>query len=294
MAYYTLSALAGAAGEGKISAAAISAEVADTERSQELVRADMMRALSVMREAAAAGLQNPERSASGLSGGDAVRLQKAIAKGLLNDSPLIADMMSIALAVSEQNAKMGRIVACPTAGSCGIVPAVLFGLQKANGYSDWELVDALFTAGAVGIVIAKNASIAGASGGCQAECGSAAAMAAAAAVELMGGTPEEACHAVAFAFKSLMGLVCDPVGGLVEVPCVKRNAFCAVNAYVAATMALSGIKSLIPADEVINAMGEVGKLMSPALKETAKGGIAATPTAQMLSKAIMAGIKGEE
>jgi L-serine dehydratase len=206
----------------------------------------------------------------------------------MNGSPLIADMMTIALAVSEQNAKMGRIVACPTAGSCGIVPAVLFALQKANGYTDRELVDALFTAGAVGIVIAKNASIAGASGGCQAECGSAAAMAAAAAVELMGGTPEEACHAVAFSLKSLMGLVCDPVGGLVEVPCVKRNAFCAVNAYVAATMARSGIESLIPADEVISAMDEVGKLMSPSLKETAKGGIAATPTAHMLSKAIMA------
>lgn len=287
MAYYTLSSLAGAAGKGKISAAAIASEVADTERSEEAVRADMTRALSVMREAAAAGLQNTERSTSGLSGGDSVRLQKAIANGLMNGSPLIADMMAIALAVSEQNAKMGRIVACPTAGSCGIVPAVLFAMQKANSYSDGELVDALFTAGAVGVVIAKNASIAGATGGCQAECGSAAAMAAAAAVELMGGTPEEACHAVAFALKATMGLVCDPVGGLVEVPCVKRNAFCAVNAYVASTMALAGIESLIPADEVISAMDEVGKLMPSSLKETAKGGIAATPTAHMLSKAIM-------
>lgn len=287
MAYYTLSALVGAAGEGKISAAAIAAEAADTERSEEAVRADMARALSVMREAAATGLQNTLRSPSGLSGGDSVRLQKAVENGLLSGCPLIADMMAIALAVSEQNAKMGRIVACPTAGSCGIVPAVLFSLQKANGYSDGELVDALFTAGAVGIVIAKNASIAGASGGCQAECGSAAAMAAAAAVELMGGTPVQAGHAVACALKSYMGLICDPVGGLVEVPCIKRNAFCAVSAYVAATMALSGIESLIPADEVIQAMDEVGKLMPPALKETAKGGIAATPTAHMLAKAIM-------
>ncbi|HWQ50791.1 MAG TPA: L-serine ammonia-lyase, iron-sulfur-dependent, subunit alpha [Terriglobales bacterium] len=287
MAYYTLSALSSAAGEGKISAAAIKAEVADTERTEEAVRADMARALSVMREAAAAGLTNTEHSTSGLSGGDSVRLQKAIEAGVISGCPLIFDMMAIALAVSEQNAKMGRIVACPTAGSCGIVPAVLFALQKAHGYTDAALVDALFTAGAVGVVIAKNASIAGASGGCQAECGSAAAMAAAAAVELAGGTPAQAGHAVAFSLKSLMGLVCDPVGGLVEVPCIKRNAFCAVGAHVAASMALAGIESLIPADEVIRAMDEVGKLMPSALKETAKGGIAATPTAHMLAKAIM-------
>ncbi|HWP79008.1 MAG TPA: L-serine ammonia-lyase, iron-sulfur-dependent, subunit alpha [Candidatus Acidoferrum sp.] len=287
MAHYTLSALLSAAGEGKISAAAIAAEVADTERTEEAVRADMARALSVMREAAEAGLRNAERSPSGLSGGDSVRMQQAIQNGLLTGCPLIADMMAIALAVAEQNAKMGRIVACPTAGSCGIVPAVLFALQKANGYTDEALVDALFTAGAVGVVIAKNASIAGASGGCQAECGSAAAMAAAAAVELAGGRPLQAGHAVAFSLKSLMGLVCDPVGGLVEVPCIKRNAFCAVSAYVSASMALAGIESLIPADEVIRAMDEVGKLMPSALKETAKGGIAATPTAHMLAKAIM-------
>ncbi len=287
MAYYTISALITAAGEGAISIAAIAAEMADTEHTEEAVRAGMARALSVMREAAAAGLKNAQRSPSGLSGGDSVRLQRAVANGLLDGSTLIADMMATALAVSEQNAKMGRIVACPTAGSCGIVPAVLFSLQKAYGYTDRQLVDALFTAGAVGIVIAKNASLAGATGGCQAECGSATAMAAAAAVELAGGTPAQAGYAVAFALKSLMGLVCDPVGGLVEVPCIKRNAFCAVNAYVAAAMALAGIESLIPADEVIKAMDEVGKLMSPALKETAKGGIAATPTAQMLAKAAM-------
>jgi L-serine dehydratase len=283
MAYYTLSALIGAAGEGKISAAAISAEIADTERSEEAVRADMTRALSVMREAVSAGLQNTSRSTSGFSGGDAVRLQKAVAQGLLADCPIISDMMAIALAVAEQNAKMGRIVACPTAGSCGIVPAVLFALQKAKGYTDGELINALFTAGAVGLVIAKNASIAGSSGGCQAECGSASAMAAAAAVELMGGTPEEACHAVAFVIKSYMGLVCDPVGGLVEVPCIKRNVVGAMNAMACAEMALAGVESVIPCDEVIDAVRSVGEALPSSLRETGQGGLAATPEGRKIA-----------
>jgi L-serine dehydratase len=175
---------------------------------------------------------------------------------------------------------MGRIVAAPTAGASGTLPAVLFSLAKARGFSQSELAKSLVVAGAIGMVIASRASLSGAAGGCQAECGSAGAMAAGAAVELYGGSPEQVGEAVALTLKNMLGLVCDPVAGLVEVPCVKRNAGAAAQAMVAAEMSLAGIRSVIPVDEVIDAMAAVGAAMPCSLKETAQGGLAATPTAQ--------------
>ena len=187
-----------------------------------------------------------------------------------------------AVSVAEVNASMGRIVASPTAGSCGILPGAIITMQKERNLSDDACVKALLTASAIGMVIAKNASLSGAEGGCQAECGSAAAMAAGALVELAGGTPEQISNAVAIAIKNILGLVCDPVAGLVEIPCIKRNAAGVANAIVAAEMALADIKSAIPADEVIMAMKQVGDKMSTSLKETAEGGLAKTPTAERL------------
>ena len=189
-------------------------------------------------------------------------------------------MLQKAIAVSENNARMGRIVAAPTAGSCGIIPAVLITIAEEYNIPERKVIMALFTSAAIGMVIANRASISGAEGGCQAECGSASAMAACAAVEMMGGTPKMVSNACAIALKSVLGLVCDPVGGLVEVPCIKRNASGAANALTAAEMALAGVESVIPADEVIDAMRSIGNLMPGVLKETAEGGLAATPTAK--------------
>ena len=188
--------------------------------------------------------------------------------------------------MSEVNACMGRIVAAPTAGSCGILPAVLFALDEQYSFGDEALLKALFAASGVGAVIAKRATLSGAEGGCQAECGSASAMAAAAGAELLGGTPNMCVDACAMALKNTLGLVCDPVGGLVEVPCVKRNVMGAVNALSSMNLALAGIKSVIPADEVIDAMGSIGAQISPSLRETSEGGLAATPTGKELADAL--------
>jgi L-serine dehydratase len=196
---------------------------------------------------------------------------------------VLSQALARALAVTEVNARMGRIVAAPTAGSCGILPAVLLTLAQKDDLADEKLLPVLFTAAGFGLVIANKASISGASGGCQAECGSAAAMAAAAATELLGGTPEQAAQACALALKSVLGLVCDPVAGLVEVPCIKRNASGTANAFVATEMALAGISSVIPADEVIGAMKAIGDQMAAELKETALGGLAATKTARKIA-----------
>ena len=196
-----------------------------------------------------------------------------------------------ALAVSELNAAMGRIVAAPTAGSCGILPAALLTMQAEKQIPERDCVMSLFTASAVGMVIANNASLAGAQGGCQAECGSAAAMAAAAIVELAGGTPKMAEHAIAIAIKNILGLVCDPVAGLVEIPCIKRNASGVAGAFVAAELALAGIESAIPADEVIWTMKKVGDAMSSTLKETAEGGLAATPTGRRLHEQVFGTVR---
>jgi L-serine dehydratase len=191
---------------------------------------------------------------------------------------------SYALAISEVNANMGLIVACPTAGSCGIVPAALFSAAESLTRDDNALIDALFTAPGIGMVIAENATVAGAVGGCQAECGAAAAMAAGAVVEMAGGTPRQSGEALALALKNMLGLVCDPVAGLVEVPCVKRSAFAAVHALLSAEMALAGIESVIPADEVIDAMYQIGLLMPKSLRETSQGGLAKTLTGIRISQ----------
>lgn len=259
----------------------------EAERSQstiQQVRQQMLANLLVMKEAVAAGLTGQERSASGLSGGDARRLLDRLQDRTMLCGQQAGRAGAYALAVSEVNAAMGRIVACPTAGSCGIIPGALLAAAEALQASDDTLVDALFTSAGIGMVIAEHASISGAQGGCQAECGSAAAMAAGAVVELAGGTPEQIGHALAFALKSTLGLVCDPVAGLVEVPCVKRNAFGALQALMAADMALAGIKSVIPADEVIDAMYQIGQAIPVSLRETSGGGLAKTPTAQAIEE----------
>lgn len=238
----------------------------------------MMEYLDIMRDAAKDGMREDLRSLSGMVGGMAPMYAKAAESGLTPGGTLIGRAASMALAVAESNACMGRIVAAPTAGACGILPGVLLAIQQERGFSNEKVAEVMFTAAAVGQVIANRASISGAEGGCQAECGSAAAMAAAALTELMGGTPEQAANALTFALMSLLGLVCDPVGGLVEVPCVYRNATGASVAIVSADMALAGVRCPIPADEMIDAMGKVGKQLPASLRETGEGGCAACPS----------------
>ncbi|WP_042356281.1 L-serine ammonia-lyase, iron-sulfur-dependent, subunit alpha [Bacillus rubiinfantis] len=269
----------------KISEIMIEQEVTVSGRSREEVIALMERNLTVMEEAVERGI-NGVTSHSGLTGGDAVLLQKYIEKGDFLTGETILDAVSKAVATNEVNAAMGTICATPTAGSAGVVPGTLFAVKKKLKPSREQMVSFLFTAGAFGFVVANNASISGAAGGCQAEVGSAAGMAAAAIVEMAGGTPQQCAEAMAITLKNMLGLVCDPVAGLVEVPCVKRNAMGAANAMVAADMALAGITSRIPCDEVIDAMYRIGQTMPTALKETAQGGLAATPTGKALETKI--------
>ena len=253
-----------------------------TESSEESLFEIMQNRYSVMAEAVRAGSRPDVRSTSGLTGGDAYLMHQAVQKGSSIAGSFFAGALARALAVSEWNAAMGRIVAAPTAGSCGILPAAVLTMQQEKNLSERVCVMSLFTASAVGLVIASNATLSGAQGGCQAECGSASAMAAAALVELAGGTPSMVGHAVAIALKNTLGLVCDPVAGLVEIPCIKRNASGVAGALCAAELALAGIKSAIPADKVIKAMKRVGDAMPAALRETAEGGLAATPTGRKL------------
>ena len=238
----------------------------------------MLNALEVMRDSVEKGLDPALRSVSRLTGGNAARLMEAALNGQNAGGSLLGRICARALAVAECNAAMGRIVAAPTAGACGILPAALLTMQEEYGYTDAQLVDALYVAGAFGLVIANRASIAGAQGGCQAECGTAAGMAAAAIVFLRGGTPAQQADACSFALMNLMGLVCDPVHGLVEVPCVFRNVGAVSVALSAADMALAGIACPIPCDEVIDAMRQVGDAMPSALRETGEGGCAACPS----------------
>lgn len=258
----------------------------EMDKSPDDIYKQMENNAKVMEESIAGALKPNIKSASGLSGGDAYKLYKAIEQGRSLGGVIMDKVLIKALAIAESNACMGRIVAAPTAGSCGILPAVLLTFKEENNIPRTKMVMSLFTAAAIGMVIAKRASISGAEGGCQAECGSAAAMAAAALVEMMGGSPRMASHACAIALKSVLGLVCDPVAGLVEIPCIKRNAMGASNALVAAQLAMAGIESIIPVDEVIDAMKEVGDLLVPSLRETGEGGLAATPTARELAKKI--------
>ena len=269
----------------KISEIMIEQEMEVTGKSREAIIRKMDENLAVMEKAVEKGIAGV-RSHSGLTGGDAVLLQKYIEKGNFLSGATILDAVSKAVATNEVNAAMGTICATPTAGSAGVVPGTLFAVKNKLHPTREEMVRFLFTAGAFGFVVANNAFISGAAGGCQAEVGSAAGMAAAAIVEMAGGTPDQCAHAMAITLKNMIGLVCDPVAGLVEVPCVKRNAMGAANAMVAADMALAGIKSRIPCDEVIDAMYRVGQQMPTALKETARGGLADTPTARKLEAKI--------
>jgi L-serine dehydratase len=250
-------------------------------RTREEVESSLRRALDVMRNAVERGLEGDLRSVSGLVGGDAAKL--AASNGPLSGTPFVT-ALAAALAVQEVNAAMGVIVAAPTAGGAGVLPGTLLGLARHRGSSDHELVMALATAGLVGAVVAVRASLSGAEGGCQAETGAAAGMAAAAGVELLGGTPRQAMHAVAVTMQGTLGLVCDPLGGLVEVPCVYRNATGAAMALAGIEMAMAGVGFPIPVDEVIDTMGEIGREMDVRYRETAGGGLAATPTGRRLAK----------
>lgn len=248
--------------------------------SAEMSFAKMKRMLDAM-VAADASYRADERSASGLVGGDGGKMMDYIAGGNTLCGDFISNVMARALRMGECNACMKRIVAAPTAGACGVLPAALLAYRehfcKDDAESEEKLIRALYVAAGFGMIIANRASISGAEGGCQAEIGAAAAMAAPALVQLMGGNPEQMGHACAMAVKNLLGLVCDPVGGLVEVPCVKRNVIGAMDAVSAAQMAMAGIESRVPPDQVLDAMREVGASLPPALRETGKGGLAATP-----------------
>lgn len=261
---------------------AINQEAKDQGRSAEDIRASLTRALVVMRGAIGDGLVGDLHSSSGLVGGDAAKLMTG-PPGPLADTPF-RDILARALAVQEVNAAMGVIVAAPTAGGAGVLPAVLTGLAKARSVSEEKLVDALATAGLIGAVIAERASLSGAEGGCQAETGAAAGMAAGAATEMLGGSPSEVGHAVALTMQGMLGLVCDPLGGLVELPCVFRNATGSAIALAGIEMAMAGITFAIPVDEVIDVMGEIGREMDIRYRETAGGGLAATPTGRRLAK----------
>ncbi|WP_144551559.1 L-serine ammonia-lyase, iron-sulfur-dependent, subunit alpha [Peribacillus simplex] len=274
----------------KIAEIMILQEMEFSSLSREQIIEKMDRNLTVMEQAVERGLKGVQ-SVTGLTGGDAVLLQNYIKSGKALAGDLLLDAVSKAVATNEVNAAMGMICATPTAGSAGVVPGTLFAVKEKLNPTRTEMIEFLFTSAAFGFVVANNASISGAAGGCQAEVGSASGMAAAAIVELAGGTPSQAAEAMAITLKNMLGLVCDPVAGLVEVPCVKRNAMGASNAITAADMALAGITSRIPCDEVIDAMYKIGLTMPVALRETAEGGLAATPTGRRLAKEIFGSYK---
>ena len=261
---------------------ALATEARDQGRPVAEIRAALQRALDVMRSAIEKGIVGDLYSASGLVGGDAAKLRNSTS-GPLAQTPF-RDVLTRALAVQEVNAAMGVIVAAPTAGGAGILPAILTGLAKARTVSDAKVVDGLATAGLIGAVVAERASLSGAEGGCQAETGAAAGMAAGAATEMLGGTPSQVGHAVALTMQGTLGLVCDPLGGLVELPCVFRNATGSAIALAGIEMALAGITFANPVDEVIDVMGEIGREMDVRYRETAGGGLAATPTGRRLAK----------
>ncbi|WP_191567331.1 L-serine ammonia-lyase, iron-sulfur-dependent, subunit alpha [Metabacillus idriensis] len=259
-------------------------EIEKSGRDQETIIGMMEERLLKMQEAVESGKKDASAAPSGISGGDAVKMNNYVNQGNSLSGSYISDAMTFSLATSESNARMGVIVATPTAGAAGILPGVLFSLHKNDGTSYRDLVMGLFTASALGYVIANRSFISGAAGGCQAEVGSATAMAAGTIVELKGGTPKQAVNATAIALKSLLGLVCDPVAGLVEVPCIKRNVIGTSIAFSAADLSLAGVESRIPCDEVIEAMYKIGKEMPRTLRETALGGLAMTETGKKVKE----------
>ncbi len=257
------------------------------EQTPEEIYERMRKSFEVMRESVAEGQKKDLRSMSGLTGGEGYQMKRYAEStngGLCGD--FLSKAIARALAVAGCNAAMGRIVAAPTAGSCGILPGCLVSLYEDRGIPERDIVMSIFTAGAFGMVIAANSSIAGAQGGCQAECGSAAGMAAASLVEVMGGTPSQCGDACAIAIANQLGLVCDPVAGLVEIPCIKRNVSGLMIAFSSADLALAGVGPKIPVDECVDAMREVGNALPAALKETAGGGLATTPTGIKLRKQV--------
>lgn len=265
---------------------AIRREMEDRDVSREKVLSKMHKTLEAMRSGATEAREKEVYSVSGLIGGDAYKVQEYLKSGksLTGDTMILA--MAMALSSSEVNASMGRIVACPTAGSCGILPAVILTAGESLGKTDDELVMALFASSAVGMIIGRNATFAGAEGGCQAECGSAAAMASAAVVEMMGGTPKMSLDAAAIVFKNILGLVCDPVAGLVEIPCAKRNSSGAISALCTADLVMAGVESKIPFDDALSAMYKVGRSLPSELRETALGGVAVTKAGLELRKKV--------
>ncbi|WP_152656428.1 L-serine ammonia-lyase, iron-sulfur-dependent, subunit alpha [Oceanobacillus sp. CFH 90083] len=268
-----------------ISEVMIRQEMDVKERTREEVFSEMEKNLVVMEKAIEDALKGVQ-SVTGLTGGDAVKVQKYMKEKTPLSGNLMMDAVSKAMGTNEVNAAMGIICATPTAGSAGCVPGTLFAVKEQLHPTREEMVRYLFTSGAFGFVVANNAFISGAAGGCQAEVGSAGAMASAAIVEMAGGTPEQSAHAFAMTLKNMLGLVCDPVAGLVEVPCVKRNAGGSSLAIISADLALAGVESRIPCDEVIGAMYRIGKQMSPSLRETGEGGLADTPTGRFLKEKI--------
>lgn len=262
----------------------IEEQVKETGVSEQDVIQQMTDYYQVMKEAVERGITEDTVSRSGLTGGDARRVHDYMLSGDTSSGSDATRAMAYALAVSEVNASMGRIIATPTAGSCGIIPGVFVSSQERFGWDDTQMVQGLFAAGAIGYVIANNSSISGAEGGCQAEVGSAIGMAAGAVVEMRGGTPEQAMHAVGLALKNTLGLICDPVAGLVEIPCIVRNGLGAVNALAAADMGLAGVRSAIPSDEVVDVMLQVGRSMPSEHRETARGGLAQTPTGRKITE----------
>ncbi len=267
---------------GSIAAAALEREAFESGEEPEFLRERMRERLHVMREAVGRGLQGTLRSQSGLVGGDAARVASSGSRAV---GGVFARALAGAIAVAEVNASMGRIVAAPTGGASGVVPGVLLSLADERSIDDDALVDALFVASAIGAIMASRTNLSGAAAGCQAEIGAAAAMAAGAACEMLGGSPEQVGHAAAIALQGLLGLVCDPVGGLVEVPCVARNATATGVALTGVELALAGVIFPIPFDEVADTLASVGRALPSALRETALGGLAITPTARKLASA---------
>ncbi|WP_346929731.1 L-serine ammonia-lyase, iron-sulfur-dependent, subunit alpha [Clostridium sp.] len=261
-------------------------EMESSETSREKLIEMMRENLKVMKSATQEAMDKEIISISGLIGGDATKIRRYFQEKETLCGDFIVKAMARALSCSEVNAAMGRIVAAPTAGSCGIIPAAIITAGEKLNKTDDELITALFTASGVGILIAKNATLAGAEGGCQAECGSAAAMAAAAVVEMMGGTPKMAFDAGAMVIKNVEGLVCDPIAGLVEIPCAKRNVAGAVSALTMADVAMAGVESKIPFDDTVISMYKIGRALPSELRETALGGLAVTPCGQKLKEKV--------
>ena len=254
------------------------------EQNTDVIRLKVLEDIIAMREAIQHGLKSTEKSISNWCGDDCVKLVKNYKKRGAIFGKVFEKITTYALATAEENLRMGRIVACPTAGSCGIVPAILVAVSEEYKIPESKQIDALLTAGIIGLIVSYKVRLAGAVAGCQAECGVASAMAAGAVCEMLGGKQEEIIQAAALALKNILGLTCDPVCGLVEVPCIKRNAFLAVHAITASELALCGVESKIPIDEVVDTLKITGQLMSPLLKETSQGGLAKTKTAMELEK----------